>query len=79
VSQSRQSPMQTNEISVKEGQLHLAELTIAGPAKPAAVKVTCAGKPVDVSYSSNADLLRISFSKAPPIRTNQTLTVRTTE
>ena len=74
--QSRQAQAQTDELSVREVQLRLAELGPEVVAAPAAVKVACAGKPVEHSSTFDVGMLCVSFRKPVLVKPGQALTVR---
>jgi len=76
VRQSRQETEQTNEISVTEGQLRLARLSLASAMPPGKVKVTSAGKSIATSHLFDIGVVGISFQKPLAVKAGQTLAVR---
>ncbi len=74
--QSREGQVQRNELSVREGRLALAEITLAPGAAPKSVKVECGGKTIPSNFSFNPGLAVVSFQRPVVVGAGQTLAVR---
>lgn len=76
VRQSREGAAQRNEISVREGRLAIAELTLSPTAAPKQVKVECAGRTIRSTLSFNAGVAVVSLRRPVVVEAGQTLIVR---
>jgi uncharacterized protein (DUF608 family) len=76
--QSREGQTQRNELSVREGRLAVAQITLALTAAPGRVKVECGGKTIPSALSLNAGLAVVSLSRPVVVQAGQTLAVRLT-
>ena len=74
--QSREGSAQRNELSVREGRLAVAEITLAPTAAPTQVKVECAGKTVPSAFSFDAGVVVVTLKPAVVIEKSQTLVIR---
>jgi uncharacterized protein (DUF608 family) len=74
--QSRQGQTQQNELSVREGMLAVAEVTLAPSAAPAKVTVDCAGQTIASKFQYTSGLLRVSLAQPVTIRSGQSLRLR---
>jgi hypothetical protein len=74
--QAREGQAQRNELSVREGRLALAEITLAPRAAPSRVKVECAGKTIPSTFSFNAGVAVVSLNPPAVVEAGRTLVVR---
>lgn len=74
--QSRADQTQENELSVREGALAVAEVTLAPSAAPAKVSVDCAGQTIASKFQYSSGLVRVSLAQPVTIRSGQSLRVR---
>ena len=74
--QSRQDQTQENELSVREGVLAVAEVTLAPSAAPAKVTVQCGGRTIASKFQYSSGLVRVSLAQPVTIRSGQSLRVR---
>jgi uncharacterized protein (DUF608 family) len=73
LSQAREGQTQRNEISVCEGRLAISTLALAAISAPKRVKVQCAGKSVDCSFSFQDGVLAISLKRPVMVEAGRTL------
>ncbi|HTL16989.1 MAG TPA: GH116 family glycosyl-hydrolase [Patescibacteria group bacterium] len=73
VRQLRKQLSQTNEISVAEGQLQLARLSLQLSRAPAKVRVEIAGHPLKPAFVFDGSILRLTLNKPINIKAGQTL------
>ena len=76
ISQKREGQGQRNELSVREGRLAVAELTLAPAAPPKKVKVECGGKSIAATLSSAGGMAVVAFKRPVIVEAGQTLVVR---
>ena len=74
--QTREGAGQRNELSVREGRLAVAEITLAANTAPRRVKVECGSKTVPSAFSFNAGPVVIALQRPAMILAGQTLVVR---
>jgi non-lysosomal glucosylceramidase len=75
-SQIRKGKAQQNEITVCEGRLPISKMTLEPTSAPQRVKVQCAGKNLDCSFSFNKGELAITLKRPAVIEAGQILSVR---
>ena len=74
--QTREGAAQRNELSVREGWLAVAEITLASNAAPKRVKVESGGKTVPSTFSFNAGAVVVALQPPAVVQAGQTLMVR---
>jgi hypothetical protein len=76
VRQSRDGVAQRNELSVREGRLAVAEITLAPTAAPKRVKVESGGKTIPNNFSFNAGVVVVTLQRTVVVAAGQMLAVR---
>jgi hypothetical protein len=74
--QTREGAAQRNELSVREGWLAVAEITLASNAAPKRVKVESGGKTILSTFSFNAGAVVVALQPPAVVQAGQTLLVR---
>jgi uncharacterized protein (DUF608 family) len=74
--QTRQGAAQRNELSVREGRLTVAEITLASNAAPKRLKVESGGKTIPSTFSFNVGVVVVALQTPAVVQAGQTLVVR---
>ena len=74
--QVREGAAQRNELSVREGRLAVAEITLAVSTAPRRVKVECGGKTVSSAFSFKDGTAVVALQRPALVLAGQTLVVR---
>jgi hypothetical protein len=76
VAQKRDAQGQTNELSVREGRLALAEITLDAPAAPKSAEVWVAGQVIETSLAVAEGRAVLSLKQPLIVGAGQTLGIR---
>ena len=76
LSQTRTAQEQRSEVSVSEGRLRMAELTLKAGAAPNTVKAETGGTPVETTFAMKSGEVVISFKKPVTLNAGQSLVVQ---
>jgi non-lysosomal glucosylceramidase len=73
--QTREGAAQQNELSVREGRLAVAKVTLAAAAAPNRVKVESGGKTTPSTFSLQTGMVSVAFRRPAVVRAGQRLVV----
>jgi len=76
VCQAREGAAQRNELSVREGRLAVAEITLATTAAPRRVKVECGGKTISSTFNFDSGTVVVALQRPAVVLAGQTLVAR---